>query len=70
MIYANTLYVPPKKFFTDKAWAHITDWAAEMAPLLRPGHPDAGRHQEPTMTPSDEIIKAVADEMGWDTRSR
>ena len=24
LIYANTLYVPPKKFFADRAWAHIT----------------------------------------------
>ena len=64
LIYANTLYVPPKKFFTDKAWAHITDWAAEMAPYYDQATRMLGVTKNPTMTPSDEIIKAVADEMG------
>lgn len=30
--YANTLYVPPKTFFDDPQWAHITDWQEELAP--------------------------------------
>ena len=36
--YANTLYVPPAAFFADPQWAHITDWAGELAPFyaLRP----------------------------------
>lgn len=30
--YANTLYVPPKAFFEDRQWGHITDWQEELAP--------------------------------------
>jgi len=30
--YANTLYVPPRPFFEDKQWGHITDWQDELAP--------------------------------------
>ncbi|WP_344008447.1 FAD-dependent oxidoreductase, partial [Nocardioides lentus] len=30
--YANTLYEPPDAFFRDRAWSHITDWKAELAP--------------------------------------
>lgn len=30
--YANTLYVPPASFFTDRQWADITDWQSELAP--------------------------------------
>lgn len=30
--YANTLYVPPKPFFIDKQWGHITDWEDELLP--------------------------------------
>src|ERR1700739_3499160 len=26
-VYANTLYVPPRKFFDAPEWASITDWA-------------------------------------------
>ena len=64
LIYANTLYVPPKKFFQDKAWAHITDWAEELAPYYDQASRMLGVTKNPTMTPSDEIMKAVADDMG------
>ncbi|MDX6363492.1 MAG: cholesterol oxidase, partial [Streptomyces sp.] len=31
--YANTLYVPPKPFFEDPQWRHLSeDWQAELAP--------------------------------------
>jgi choline dehydrogenase-like flavoprotein len=33
-VYANTLYVPPRKFFDAPEWAGITDWAGELAPYL------------------------------------
>ncbi|GAA4952656.1 hypothetical protein GCM10023238_18780 [Streptomyces heliomycini] len=36
--YANTLYVPPKPFFEDPQWGHITDWQEELArTTTRPG---------------------------------
>ena len=34
IVYANTLYVPPRKFFDAPDWAHITDWAGELAPSI------------------------------------
>ncbi len=64
LIYANTLYVPPKKFFQDRAWAHITDWAQELAPYYDQASRMLGVTKNPTMTPADEIMKAVADDMG------
>ncbi len=64
LIYANTLYVPPKKFFQDRAWAHITDWAQELAPYYDQASRMLGVVRNPDMTPSDEIMKAVADDMG------
>ena len=30
--YANTLYVPPSKFFEDPQWADLDDWESELAP--------------------------------------
>ncbi|HEX3311407.1 MAG TPA: FAD-binding protein, partial [Streptosporangiaceae bacterium] len=33
-VYANTLYVPPRKFFGAPEWAGITDWADELAPYI------------------------------------
>lgn len=64
LVYANTLYVPPKRFFEDKQWAHITDWADELAPYYDQASRMLGVVTNPTMTPSDLVMKAVADDMG------
>lgn len=64
LVYANTLYVPPKKFFDDPQWAEITDWADELAPYYDQAARMLGVVDNPTMTPSDVVMKAVADELG------
>lgn len=62
--YANTLYVPPKAFFQDRQWGHITDWADELAPFYDQAARMLGVVQNPSVTPADEVMKAVADELG------
>lgn len=62
--YANTLYVPPKRFFEDPAWGHITNWAEELTPFYEQATRMLGVTQNPIMTPADKIMKAVADDMG------
>ncbi len=64
LVYANTLYTPPEAFFTDKQWAHITDWKSELMPYYDQASRMLGRIQNPHMTPSDYAVKATADEMG------
>ena len=64
LVYANTLYVPPKRFFEDPQWAGITDWAGELAPYYDQASRMLGVADNPTMTPSDAVMKAVADDMG------
>ncbi len=64
LVYANTLYVPGKPFFDDPQWCDITDWATELAPYYDQAARMLGVVQNPTMTPSDEVMRAVADEMG------
>lgn len=64
LVYANTLYVPGKAFFDDPQWREITDWADELAPYYDQAARMLGVTRNPTMTPSDEIMKAVADDMG------
>ena len=64
LVYANTLYVPPKAFFDDPQWAGITDWAAELAPFYDQAARMLGVVDNPTMTPSDVVMKAVADDLG------
>ncbi|MGC0375412.1 GMC family oxidoreductase N-terminal domain-containing protein [Streptomyces sp. SAI-229] len=62
--YANTLYVPPKPFFEDPQWGHITDWQGELAPYYDQAKRMLGVRLNPTMTPSDVHLKAAAERMG------
>ncbi len=64
LVYANTLYVPGKAFFEDPQWGGITDWATELAPYYDQAKRMLGVTQNRSMTPSDEIMKAIADDMG------
>ncbi|MGA5820441.1 GMC oxidoreductase [Kitasatospora sp. NPDC094028] len=62
--YANTLYVPPKAFFEDRQWRHITDWQEELAPFYDQAQRMLGVRLNPTVTPSDVHLKAAAERMG------
>lgn len=62
--YANTLYVPPKPFFDDPQWRHITDWQEELRPHYDQARRMLGVRLNPTMTPSDVHLKAAAERMG------
>lgn len=62
--YANTLYKPPAPFFNDRQWAHITDWEDELSPYYEQGRRMLGVVTNPTHTHSDDIVKAVAEDMG------
>jgi cholesterol oxidase len=64
LVYANTLYEPLDPFYRDPAWSHITDWKAELAPYYDQAKRMLGVVDYPTMTPSDLVMKQVADEMG------
>lgn len=64
LVYANTLYVPQQKFFDYPTWAHITDWADEMAPYYDLCNRIFGVQKSPYgETDSDRIMRAVARDM-------
>ena len=64
LVYANTLYEPPDAFYRDPSWRDITDWKSELAPYFDQAKRMLGVVTNPTMTPSDEVMKQVADELG------
>lgn len=64
LVYANTLYVPPKPFFDDPQWAGITDWQSELAPYYDQATRMLGVTKVPRMTPLDHVFKSVAEDMG------
>jgi cholesterol oxidase len=64
LVYANTLYVPPREFFDDPQWAGITDWARELAPYYDQASRMLGVTDVPHRSPLDETFAEVAEDMG------
>ncbi|GAA0603840.1 GMC family oxidoreductase [Kribbella sandramycini] len=64
LVYANTLYEPLPAFYTDRQWAHITDWKSELAPYYDQAKRMLGVATYPHFTPADQVMKQVADDMG------
>jgi cholesterol oxidase len=64
LVYANTLYTPPPKFFQDPQWAGITDWESELAPHYDQAQRMLGVVENPVTTPSDVVMQKVAADMG------
>jgi cholesterol oxidase len=62
--YAQTLYEPLPAFYEDPQWRHITDWRAELAPYYAQARRMLGVTVNPTLTPSDEMMRRVAEELG------
>jgi cholesterol oxidase len=63
--YANTLYQPSAEaFYRDPQWAEITDWRAELDPYYAQAQKMLGVVTQPSDTPSDRVMRAVAAEFG------
>ena len=62
--YANTLYVPPKKFFEDRQWAGLNDWEAALAPHYAEAQRMLGVVQTPTDDPADQLLRELGEELG------
>jgi cholesterol oxidase len=64
IVYANTLYRPLQPFYDDPQWAHITDWRDELDPYYDQASRMLGVVENPSTTPSDVVMRSVADDMG------
>ncbi|MGF0118393.1 GMC family oxidoreductase N-terminal domain-containing protein [Promicromonospora sp. Marseille-Q5078] len=64
LVYANTLYRPLDAFWTDPAWAHVTDWKAELEPYYDQAERMLGAVDYRRTTPADELMHDVAAELG------
>jgi cholesterol oxidase len=64
LVYANTLYEPHEAFFDDPQWRDVADWRAELRPYYELARRMLGVVTNPTVTPSDEVMRAVAEDMG------
>ena len=64
LVYANTLYRPPRAFYDDPQWAGVTDWADELDPAYDQAARMLGVTTYPRVSPSDAVMRDVAEEMG------
>ncbi|WP_183099263.1 GMC oxidoreductase [Nocardioides pelophilus] len=64
LIYGNTLYEPLPAFYTDRAWAHITDWQDELAPYYDQAKRMLGVVENPRTGPKDDLLLQVAQDRG------
>jgi len=62
--YANTLYVPPKKFFEDRQWAELDDWENVLAPHYAEAQRMLGVVQNPHDDPADQLLRELGEELG------
>ncbi len=64
LVYANTLYEPSDRFYNDSQWRDITNWKEELAPHYDQAKRMLGVQKNSHMTPADEVMLKVAQEMG------
>ena len=62
--YANTLYVPPEKFFKDRQWAEMEDWESALAPHYAEAQRMLGVVQYPHDDPADQLLRELGEELG------
>ncbi len=62
--YANTLYVPPTKFFEDRQWAEMNDWEAALAPHYAEAQRMLGVVETPSDDPADQLLRELGEELG------
>jgi cholesterol oxidase len=64
LVYANTLYRPPREFFDDPQWNSITDWDAELSPYYEQAGRMLGVALNERVSPSDDVMLGIARDMG------
>lgn len=62
--YANTLYRARPKFFADKQWAGIENWAEVLKPHYDMAEHMLGVNEVPIHQPADDLIRDLADDFG------
>jgi cholesterol oxidase len=65
LVYANTLYRPPKRFFQSGSWKDLTDWELALTPYYEQAERMLGVSTNNFMSPADEALKRVSDRMGF-----
>lgn len=64
LVYANTLPVPKRSFFTSPGWAELADWERELGPHYAVAQRMLGATRVPFLTAPDRLLREIASERG------
>ena len=64
LVYANTLPVPKKAFYSSGSWANLENWEEELRPHYKKALSMLGAVPNPKLFDADKALKQVAEEMG------
>lgn len=64
LVYANTLPVPKKAFYTTGSWKNLADWEKELKPFYQQALKMLGATPNPKLFDGDLALKQMAAEMG------
>jgi cholesterol oxidase len=62
--YANTLYEPLDAFYHNPQWSDLADWRSLLAPSYAQARAMLGAVANPSLTPADMAMRAVAEKIG------
>ena len=65
LVYANTLYRPPKRFFKTGSWKDIADWEKLLEPYYDQAERMLGVELNKYFSPADEALKKASDQLGF-----
>ncbi|MFM1995390.1 MAG: hypothetical protein RLZZ610_907 [Actinomycetota bacterium] len=65
LVYANTLYRPPQKFFTTGSWKDIANWQQLLEPYYHQAERMLGVELNKYFSPADEALKKASDALGF-----
>ena len=63
LVYANTLYVPPDKFFSNDSWARFGDWKKILEPFYDRASFMLGRKKYTKLNTEDLVLEEVSKDM-------
>ncbi len=68
LVYANTLYVPPREFFQAAEWNSLEDWESTLAPHYAEAARMLGATEVPFESDSDHLFRELAVDMDVEYR--
>ncbi len=63
LVYANTLYTPPDKFFSNSSWVGFGDWKKILKPFYDKSSFMLGRKKYAKLNPEDLVLEDVSKDM-------